>query len=330
MSFLVAAVDDHARATASHEPDRKGGAVIDEFRYRDGILHAEEVSLLDVATATGTPFYLYSSRMFTAGLDAFHAALRGFDHLVCFSVKANSNVAILRLLGNHGAGMDVVSGGEYLRAKAAGIPGDRIVFSGVGKTREEMALAIEGGIRHFNVESEPELRQLSEVATSLGAVVPIAIRINPDVDPGTHEKISTGKSGDKFGIPMLRVRDAYAEAGRLPGVSVVGIDVHIGSQITDLAPFGRVFDLLAELTRTLRSDGPSTSGGSTWAAGLASTTAPATPRSHRLQIMARCSAIALATSMSKSMSSPAGSLPGTRASWSVRSSTERPAGTETS
>ena len=255
MSFLVAAVDDHARAIASHEPDRKGGAVIDEFRYRDGILHAEEVSLLDVATATGTPFYLYSSRMFTAGLDAFHAALRGFDHLVCFSVKANSNVAILRLLGNHGAGMDVVSGGEYLRAKAAGIPGDRIVFSGVGKTREEMALAIEGGIRHFNVESEPELRQLSEVATSLGTVVPIAVRINPDVDPGTHEKISTGKSGDKFGIPMLRVRDAYAEAGRLPGVSVVGIDVHIGSQITDLAPFGRVFDLLAELTRTLRSDG---------------------------------------------------------------------------
>ena len=232
-----------------------GVGVIDEFQYRDGILHAEDVPIPEIAKAVGTPFYLYSSRMFAANLGAFQSALSGIDHLVCYSVKANSNVAVLRLLGNLGAGMDVVSGGEYVRARAAGIPGDRIVFSGVGKTRDEMAAALRGGIRHFNVESEPELRLLSEVAESLGTVAPIAIRINPDVDPGTHEKISTGKSGDKFGIPVSRVRDAYREAGHLPGIRVVGIDVHIGSQVMDLAPFRRVFRLLADLTRVLRDDG---------------------------------------------------------------------------
>ena len=232
-----------------------GAGVIDEFQYRDGILNAESVPIAEIANAIGTPFYVYSSRMFAANLEAFQSALSGIDHLVCYSVKANSNVAVLRLLGNLGAGMDVVSGGEYMRAKAAGIPGDRIVFSGVGKTRNEMSAALKGGIRHFNVESEPELRLLSEVAESVGTEAPIAIRINPDVDPGTHEKISTGKSGDKFGIPVPRVRDAYREAGRLPGIRVVGVDVHIGSQVMDLAPFRRVFRLLAEMTQVLRADG---------------------------------------------------------------------------
>lgn len=229
--------------------------MIDEFQYRDGILHAESVPMPEIANAVGTPFYVYSSRMFAANLEAFQSALSGIDHLVCYSVKANSNVAVLRLLGNLGAGMDVVSGGEYMRARAAGIPGDRIVFSGVGKTRDEMSAALKGGIRHFNVESEPELRLLSEVAESAGTEAPVAIRINPDVDPGTHEKISTGKSGDKFGIPVPRVRDAYREAGQLPGIRVVGVDVHIGSQVMDLAPFRRVFRLLAEMTQVLRDDG---------------------------------------------------------------------------
>jgi diaminopimelate decarboxylase len=170
-------------------------------------------------------------------------------------MKANSNQAVLRVLADLGAGMDVVSGGEYMRAKAAGVPGDRIVFSGVGKTRDEMMMAIEGGIRQFNVESEREMLRLSEVANGLGAEVPITIRVNPDVDAKTHEKISTGKKGDKFGIPISRAREVYAMAASLPGLKVVGIDVHIGSQMVDLAPFGLAFDKVAELTVQLREDG---------------------------------------------------------------------------
>jgi len=166
-----------------------------------------------------------------------------------------SNIAVLKTLGDLGAGMDVVSGGEYRRAKAAGVPGDRIVFSGVGKTREEMRLALTGGIRQFNVESEPELRALSEVATSLGLTAPITIRVNPDVDAKTHEKIATGKKENKFGIPIARASEVYAEAASLPGLKIIGIDVHIGSQLTDLEPFEQAYLKIADLTRQLRAEG---------------------------------------------------------------------------
>ncbi len=228
---------------------------MDHFRYRSGRLHAEEVPVAAIAAAVGTPFYVYSSATLARHLEVFQDGLRGLDHLVCYAVKANSNVAVLRLLGGLGAGMDVVSGGEYARVRAAGVSGDRVVFSGVGKTGEEMRTALENGVRQFNVESEPELRLLSSVAQSVGRAAPIAIRVNPDVDPGTHEKISTGRSDNKFGVPLERVRDVYAEAAHLPGIEVVGIDVHIGSQIAELAPYERVFALLCELTGVLRGDG---------------------------------------------------------------------------
>ena len=210
---------------------------MDHFLYRNGILHAEDVPLPDIAAAVGTPFYVYSTATLERHFRLFDEALAGTDHLVCYAVKANSNVAVLRTLGQLGAGMDVVSAGEYLRAKAAGVPGERIVFSGVGKTREEMRVALSGGIRQFNVESEPELLALSEVAASLGLVAPVAIRVNPDVDAKTHEKIATGKKENKFGIPIDRAPAIYAEAAALPGIAVVGIDVHIGSQLVDLEPF---------------------------------------------------------------------------------------------
>ena len=228
---------------------------MDHFLYRDGALHAEDVAIPEIAAAVGTPFYVYSAATLTRHYRLFTEALTPLPHLVCFAIKSLSNVAVLKLLGDLGAGMDVVSGGEYRRAKAAGVPGNRIVFSGVGKTREEMRLALEGGIRQFNVESEPEMRALSEVATSLGVVAPIAVRVNPDVDAKTHAKIATGKSENKFGIPIARASEVYAEAARLPGLSVVGIDVHIGSQLTDLAPFAAAYTKVAELTRRLRDEG---------------------------------------------------------------------------
>lgn len=228
---------------------------MDHFIYRDGVLHAEDVALPDIAATVGTPFYCYSAATLTRHFRLFTDALEPLPHLVCFAVKSNSNLAILRLLGDLGAGMDVVSGGEYRRAQAAGVPGDRIVFSGVGKTRAEMRLALEGGIRQFNVESEPELRALSEVAASMGAVAPIALRVNPDVDAKTHDKISTGRKEDKFGVPIARAPEIYAEAARLPGIAVVGIDVHIGSQLTELAPFEAAYLKVADLTRQLRADG---------------------------------------------------------------------------
>ncbi|MFT4149294.1 MAG: diaminopimelate decarboxylase [Paracoccaceae bacterium] len=228
---------------------------MDHFFYKNGTLHAEDVALADIAATVGTPFYCYSTATLTRHYRLFTEALSPLPHLVCFAIKSLSNVAVLKLLGSLGAGMDVVSGGEYLRAKAAGVPGDRIVFSGVGKTREEMRLALTGGIRQFNVESEPEMRALSEVASSLGVTAPIAVRVNPDVDAKTHAKIATGKSENKFGIPIARAVDVYAEAARLPGLRVVGIDVHIGSQLTDLAPFEAAFTKVAELTETLRAQG---------------------------------------------------------------------------
>jgi diaminopimelate decarboxylase len=228
---------------------------LDHFIYRGGVLHAEEVPLPEIAAAVGTPFYCYSTATLARHYRLFDEALTGMDHLVCYAMKAASNQAILRTLAALGAGMDVVSGGEYARAIAAGVPGERIVFSGVGKTREEMRVALIGGIRQFNVESEPELRVLSEVAASLGKVAPITIRVNPDVDAKTHAKIATGKSENKFGIPISRARTVYAEAARLPGLEVVGIDVHIGSQLTELAPFRAAYEKVAELTHALRADG---------------------------------------------------------------------------
>ncbi|MGR3756676.1 MAG: diaminopimelate decarboxylase [Tranquillimonas sp.] len=228
---------------------------MDHFLYRRGILHAEDVSVEDMAAVVGTPFYCYSSATLARHYALFQEALNGLDHLICFAVKSNSNVAVLKVLGDLGAGMDVVSIGEYRRARAAGVPGDRIVFSGVGKTREEMRAALEGGIRQFNVESEPELEALSEVAAALGTRAPVAIRVNPDVDAKTHEKIATGRKENKFGIPIDRAPQVYDRAAALPGVEVVGIDVHIGSQLTDLAPFEAAYTLVGDLARRLRAQG---------------------------------------------------------------------------
>ncbi|MFO1144136.1 MAG: diaminopimelate decarboxylase [Amaricoccus sp.] len=228
---------------------------MDHFDYRGGILHAEDVPLPEIAAAVGTPVYVYSTATLTRHYRVFEEALRGLDHLICFAVKANSNLAVLALMGSLGAGMDVVSEGEYRRARAAGVPGERIVFSGVGKTRAEMRVALEGGVRQFNVESEPELLALDEVALSLGVVAPVAVRVNPDVDARTHAKIATGKAENKFGVPIGRAREVYAEAARLAGVRVIGVDVHIGSQLTELAPYETAFAKVAELTRALRADG---------------------------------------------------------------------------
>ncbi len=228
---------------------------MDHFLYRNGLLHAEDVAVSDIAAAVGTPFYCYSSATLTRHFQLFKDALDPLPSLVCFAVKSNSNVAVLKLLGDLGAGMDVVSIGEYLRARAAGVPGERIVFSGVGKTPSEMRQALEGGIRQFNVESEPELEALSAVATAMGVVAPIALRVNPDVDAKTHEKISTGRKEDKFGVPLGRARAIYARAAALPGIRVIGIDMHIGSQLTELAPFEAAYTKMADLTRALRADG---------------------------------------------------------------------------
>jgi diaminopimelate decarboxylase len=228
---------------------------MDHFLYRDGILHAEDVALPDIAASVGTPFYVYSAATLTRHYRLFTEALSPLPHQVCFAIKSLSNLAVLKLLGDLGAGMDVVSGGEYRRARAAGVPGERIVFSGVGKTRDEMRLALTGGVRQFNVESEPEMRALSEVCVSMGVTAPITIRVNPDVDARTHEKIATGKKDNKFGIPISRARQVYAEAAALPGLRVVGIDVHIGSQLTELEPFEQAYLKVADLTLALRADG---------------------------------------------------------------------------
>lgn len=228
---------------------------MDHFIYRGGQLCAEDVAVAEIAAEVGAPFYVYSEATLLRHFRLFDEALDWGPHLVCFAVKALSNQAILRVLGEAGAGMDVVSGGEYARARAAGVPGERIVFSGVGKTRAEMEQVLAGGIRQVNLESEPEMALLSQVASDLGAQVPVTVRVNPDVDAKTHSKIATGKSENKFGIPIARAREVYAEAARLPGLKVVGIDVHIGSQLTELAPFRAAFDKVAELTGLLRGDG---------------------------------------------------------------------------
>ena len=227
---------------------------MDHFLYKNGTLYAEDVAINDIAPAVGTPFYVYSTATLKRHFQLFDDALAGTDHLVCYAMKAASNQAILKTLDALGAGMDVVSGGEYARAKAAGIPGDRIVFSGVGKTVDVIRMALTGGIRQFNVESEPEMQAISSVATDLGVTAPITIRVNPDVDAKTHAKIATGKSENKFGIPISRARDVYALAASLPGLEVIGIDVHIGSQLTQLEPFELAYTKVAELVDTLRAD----------------------------------------------------------------------------
>ena len=228
---------------------------MDHFNYRNGQLYAENVSVGEIAASVGTPFYVYSTATLERHFKLFDDALDGMDHCICYAMKAASNQAILKTLGNLGAGMDVVSGGEYRRAIAAGIPPEKVVFSGVGKTLEEITLALQKGIRQFNVESDSELAQISEIASSMGKIAPIAIRINPDVDAQTHEKIATGKAENKFGIPLSRAREVYSKASKMPGISVVGIDLHIGSQLTDLKPFEEAYQKLADLTQILRQDG---------------------------------------------------------------------------
>jgi diaminopimelate decarboxylase len=224
------------------------------FQYRQGRLFAEDVDLVALADQVGTPFYCYSSATLERHYRVFASAFPK-DALVAFSVKALGNLAVLKTLAKLGAGADVVSGGEMRKALAAGIPASRIVFSGVGKTKAEMKLGLEAGIYQFNVESEPELEALSEVAHALGKTAPITIRVNPDVDAKTHAKITTGTSETKFGIPWARARDAYTLAAKLPNIEIKGVDLHIGSQIIDLAPFEAAFTRAVELARALRADG---------------------------------------------------------------------------
>ncbi|QGM94340.1 diaminopimelate decarboxylase [Methylocystis rosea] len=225
------------------------------FDYRNGALHAEEVAVAKLADEVGTPFYCYSAATIRRHYQVFSQAFAGLDALVCYAVKANSNQAVLRLLAREGAGMDVVSGGELARALAAGVAPEKITFSGVGKTREEIVAALDAGIFCFNVESEPELEALSQAAVALGRPARVSLRVNPDVDARTHKKISTGLAENKFGVPLSRAREVYAFAAKLKGIELAGADVHIGSQLTDLAPFDEAFSLLAELVRDLRADG---------------------------------------------------------------------------
>ena len=225
------------------------------FQYRDDRLYAEEVDLTELAGKVGTPFYVYSAATLRRHVQVMRDAFKGIDTLVAYAMKANSNQAVIKLIAKEGAGADVVSGGELERAIAAGVPANRIVFSGVGKTFAEMRRALEVGIKCFNLESEPELERLSDVAVSMGMTAPVSVRINPDVDAGTHAKISTGKAENKFGIPFARAREVYARIAALPGVRAVGVDMHIGSQITDMTPFDNAFALLAELVRDLKAAG---------------------------------------------------------------------------
>ena len=225
------------------------------FAYHDGVLHAEDVNLKELAEEVGTPFYCYSSATLERHYKVMRDAFAGTDHMICYAMKANSNQAVIRTMAELGAGMDVVSEGELRRALAAGVPARKIVFSGIGKTAREMALALREGIACFNVESEPELELLSEVAKRVGQRAAVSIRVNPDVDAKTHHKISSGKAEDKFGISYKRAREVYARAASLAAIDVAGIDMHIGSQITELEPFAKAFKLMGELTEELRKDG---------------------------------------------------------------------------
>ena len=228
---------------------------MNHFDYRDGVLHAEAVNLATLAETVGTPFYCYSTATLERHYRVFTEAFAGVDSLVCYAMKANSNQSVLRTLAKLGAGADVVSGGELKRARAAGIPANKIIFSGVGKLEAELRAALSEDILCINVESEPELELLSRIASGMGREARISIRLNPDVDAKTHAKISTGKSENKFGIPLSRAREVYARAAKLPGIKITGVDAHIGSQITDLAPLEEAFSLLADFVRELRADG---------------------------------------------------------------------------
>ncbi len=228
---------------------------MDHFSYRNGELHAEDLPIAKIADEVGTPFYCYSSATLERHYKVFSEAFEGVNSLVCFAVKANSNLAVIKTLARLGAGADVVSEGELRRALEAGVPPSKIVFSGVGKKRHEMALALEVGIHQFNVESEPEVRVLSEVASGLGKTAKIAFRVNPDVDAKTHAKISTGKAENKFGVPWQDVSRIYGDAATLPGIEIAGVDVHIGSQLIDLEPFNNAFNRVRELVQKLRNEG---------------------------------------------------------------------------
>jgi diaminopimelate decarboxylase len=228
---------------------------MNHFDYRNGVLHAEAVDLAVLADAVGTPFYCYSTATLERHYRVFAGAFADVESLVCYSLKANSNQSVLKTLAKLGAGADVVSGGELKRARAAGIAAEKIVFSGVGKTETELRAALAEDVLCINVESEPELELLSRLATQTGRMARISIRVNPDVDSGSHAKISTGKSENKFGVPLVRARDVYARAAKLPGIRITGVDVHIGSQITDLGPLEAAFRLLVDFVHTLRADG---------------------------------------------------------------------------
>ena len=228
---------------------------MNHFQYRDGVLHAEAVNLTTLAEQVGTPFYCYSTATLERHYKVFAEAFSGVSTLVCYAMKANSNQSVLRTLAKLGAGADVVSGGELKRARAAGIPPEKILFSGIGKTEAELRQALAEDILCINVESEPELVLLSSLAAQMGRTARISVRVNPDVDAGGHAKISTGKSENKFGIPISHARDVYARAAKLPGIKITGVDMHIGSQITDLVPLEAAFRLLADFVRTLRADG---------------------------------------------------------------------------
>jgi diaminopimelate decarboxylase len=228
---------------------------MNHFDYRNGVLHAEAVNLSDLAGSVGTPFYCYSTATLERHYRVFTEAFAGEKVLVCYAMKANSNQSVLRTLAKLGAGADVVSGGELKRALAAGIPPRKILFSGIGKTEPELRAALAADILCINVESEPELELLSRLAVEAGKTAPISVRVNPDVDSGSHAKISTGKSENKFGVPLARARAVYARAAKLPGIQVSGVDMHIGSQITDLVPLESAFRLLTEFVQTLRADG---------------------------------------------------------------------------
>lgn len=225
------------------------------FAYKNNILHAENVNLKTLAAEVGTPFYCYSTATLERHFKVMNDAFKDTDHLLCYAMKANSNQAVIKTMAALGAGMDVVSEGELRRALAAGVPARKIVFSGVGKTAREMALALREGIACFNVESEPELELLSEVASRVGQRAAVSIRVNPDVDARTHHKITTGKADNKFGISYLRSSEVYARAAALPNLDVVGVDMHIGSQITELAPFEKAFQLMADLVKLLKAEG---------------------------------------------------------------------------
>ena len=228
---------------------------MNHFDYRDGVLHAEAVSLSAIANAVGTPFYCYSTATLERHYRVFSDAFAGEKAVICYAMKANSNQSVLRTLARLGAGADVVSGGELKRALAAGIPPSKILFSGVGKTETELRAALATEILCINVESEPELDLLSRLAAETGRTARISVRVNPDVDAGTHAKISTGRSENKFGIPISHARAVYARAAKLPGIKVSGVDMHIGSQITDLSKMETAFRILAEFVETLRGDG---------------------------------------------------------------------------